>query len=289
MIGMPDLDAAHQFLAAHGRVLDLRRFERLFLGGDPAPVRDAVAAYRNADGGFGHGARARRPHAGQPARRHRAGAADPRPGRRLGRRPRPRRLRPAPGHARRPRAARCSSPPTSRAGPPRRGGSPQDGASLGLHRARSSARCTRAGSSIRGSSSATELMWELDRRARRARRLRPLRRPALPRPRARPRARGGGARARRAGARARRHARPRGARRDPLARSSFAPDARTRSRAGCSTTPRSPPTSTTSPPVSRTTAAGPSTSRPGRPPPRRTGAAASRSTRSTRCGATGAL
>ena len=53
MQGMPDLDLAHHFLAAHGRVLDLRRFERLFLGGDPTPVRDGVAAYRNADGGFG--------------------------------------------------------------------------------------------------------------------------------------------------------------------------------------------------------------------------------------------
>jgi hypothetical protein len=52
---MPDLDAAHQFLAAGGRILDRRRFERLFLGGDARPVRDAVAAYRNADGGFGHG------------------------------------------------------------------------------------------------------------------------------------------------------------------------------------------------------------------------------------------
>ena len=52
---MPDLDNAEQFLAAQGRILDRRRFERLFRGGDAAPVRDAVAAYRNADGGFGHG------------------------------------------------------------------------------------------------------------------------------------------------------------------------------------------------------------------------------------------
>jgi hypothetical protein len=50
----PDLDAAERFLAAHGRVLDRRRFERLFRGGDAAPVIAAVAAYRNADGGFGH-------------------------------------------------------------------------------------------------------------------------------------------------------------------------------------------------------------------------------------------
>jgi hypothetical protein len=48
------LDAAAHFLASHARVLDRRRFERLFEGGGAAPVRDAVAAYRNADGGFGH-------------------------------------------------------------------------------------------------------------------------------------------------------------------------------------------------------------------------------------------
>ena len=65
---MPDLDAAHHFLAAYGRVLDLRRFERLFLGGEAAPVRDAVAAYRNADGGFGQALEpdGRTPHS-QPA------------------------------------------------------------------------------------------------------------------------------------------------------------------------------------------------------------------------------
>ena len=38
----------------NARVLHRRRFERLFSGGDPAPVRDAVAAFRNSDGGFGH-------------------------------------------------------------------------------------------------------------------------------------------------------------------------------------------------------------------------------------------
>ena len=52
---IPDVEAAHRFLAASGRVLDRRRFERLFLGGEARPVRDAVAAYRNPDGGFGHG------------------------------------------------------------------------------------------------------------------------------------------------------------------------------------------------------------------------------------------
>jgi hypothetical protein len=65
---MPSLDCAQQFLAAHGRVLDRRRFERLFLGGDAEPVRAAVAAYRNADGGFGHALEpdGRTPHS-QPA------------------------------------------------------------------------------------------------------------------------------------------------------------------------------------------------------------------------------
>ena len=50
----PDFDAAAEFLAARARVLDRRVFQRLFRGGAAEPVRDAVAAYRNADGGFGH-------------------------------------------------------------------------------------------------------------------------------------------------------------------------------------------------------------------------------------------
>jgi hypothetical protein len=50
----PDMDAAAQFLAANGRVLEKRCFERLFGDGGSAPVRDAIAAYRNDDGGFGH-------------------------------------------------------------------------------------------------------------------------------------------------------------------------------------------------------------------------------------------
>ncbi len=50
----PDFEAAADFLAARGRLLDRRVFERLFRGGAGEPVRDAVAAYRNADGGFGH-------------------------------------------------------------------------------------------------------------------------------------------------------------------------------------------------------------------------------------------
>jgi hypothetical protein len=48
------LDAARTFIAAGARVLDRRRFERLFDGGEAGPVRDAVAAHRNADGGLGH-------------------------------------------------------------------------------------------------------------------------------------------------------------------------------------------------------------------------------------------
>ena len=51
----PDINQARQFLAAHARVLDRRRLERLLDGAPPEPVRDAVAAYRNPDGGFGHG------------------------------------------------------------------------------------------------------------------------------------------------------------------------------------------------------------------------------------------
>jgi hypothetical protein len=50
----PDFNAAVAFIAANARVLDRRRFQRLFEDGPVAPVRDAVAAYRNDDGGFGH-------------------------------------------------------------------------------------------------------------------------------------------------------------------------------------------------------------------------------------------
>jgi hypothetical protein len=50
----PDIDQARQFLAANARVLERRCFERLFGDGDATPIRDAVAAYRNADGGLGN-------------------------------------------------------------------------------------------------------------------------------------------------------------------------------------------------------------------------------------------
>jgi hypothetical protein len=46
--------SARLFLAGSGRVLEQRRFDRLFGDGEAGPVRDAVAAYRNPDGGFGH-------------------------------------------------------------------------------------------------------------------------------------------------------------------------------------------------------------------------------------------
>jgi len=55
VMNTPDLKSAASFLAGHGRVLERRRFDRLFGDGDAGPVRDAVAAYRNEDGGFGHG------------------------------------------------------------------------------------------------------------------------------------------------------------------------------------------------------------------------------------------
>src|SRR5215470_6541415 len=51
---VPDVKAAEQFLAGHARVVDRRVYQRLFGGGSAMPVRDAVAAYRNDDGGFGH-------------------------------------------------------------------------------------------------------------------------------------------------------------------------------------------------------------------------------------------
>src|ERR1700730_10666550 len=50
----PDFNAAAAFVAANARVLDRRRFQRLFEDGPAEPVRDAVAAYRNDDGGFGN-------------------------------------------------------------------------------------------------------------------------------------------------------------------------------------------------------------------------------------------
>jgi hypothetical protein len=49
------LSAARGFMAGHARLLDRRRFELLFEDGDAEPVLAALRAYRNADGGYGHG------------------------------------------------------------------------------------------------------------------------------------------------------------------------------------------------------------------------------------------
>jgi hypothetical protein len=52
---MTDLAAAEQFLAAHGRLLERRRFAHLFGvdGTDARAVQTALDAYRNPDGGIG--------------------------------------------------------------------------------------------------------------------------------------------------------------------------------------------------------------------------------------------
>jgi hypothetical protein len=49
-----DLEAAKTFLHANARVLERRRYEHLFEGGPREPVLDALRAFRNEDGGFGH-------------------------------------------------------------------------------------------------------------------------------------------------------------------------------------------------------------------------------------------
>ncbi|MEJ7582966.1 MAG: hypothetical protein WKF43_02545 [Acidimicrobiales bacterium] len=50
-----DLPAARTFIHANARVLEARVAETLFDRGDPEAVVRALAAYRNDDGGFGHG------------------------------------------------------------------------------------------------------------------------------------------------------------------------------------------------------------------------------------------
>ena len=47
--------AARAFVRSHGRILDQRRAESLLDGAPTDPVVAAVLAYRNPDGGFGHG------------------------------------------------------------------------------------------------------------------------------------------------------------------------------------------------------------------------------------------
>jgi hypothetical protein len=50
----PDLAAAEQFLCSSARLLERHRFAHLFGEGGPEPVLQALRAYRNPDGGFGH-------------------------------------------------------------------------------------------------------------------------------------------------------------------------------------------------------------------------------------------
>lgn len=49
------IDAAERFLQLNARLIDRLRFAHLFRGGPAGPVRTALAAYRNDDGGFGNG------------------------------------------------------------------------------------------------------------------------------------------------------------------------------------------------------------------------------------------
>jgi hypothetical protein len=49
------LSAARGFMAGHARLLDRRRFGLLFDGGETEAVLHALRAYRNPDGGYGHG------------------------------------------------------------------------------------------------------------------------------------------------------------------------------------------------------------------------------------------
>jgi hypothetical protein len=58
MTASPSVDqliAARGFMARHARLLDRRRFEFFFEHADAEPVVAALRAYRNADGGYGHG------------------------------------------------------------------------------------------------------------------------------------------------------------------------------------------------------------------------------------------
>ncbi len=49
------LAAASTFLTGHARLLDRHRYGFLVGRGDPQATLSALAAYRNADGGYGHG------------------------------------------------------------------------------------------------------------------------------------------------------------------------------------------------------------------------------------------
>jgi hypothetical protein len=48
------LDAAERFLWLNARLIDRLRYLHLFKGDDAGPVLDALRAYQNPDGGFGH-------------------------------------------------------------------------------------------------------------------------------------------------------------------------------------------------------------------------------------------
>lgn len=50
-----DAEAARSFIDGSARIVERRLAEVVFDGADPAPVVSALGAYRNADGGFGHG------------------------------------------------------------------------------------------------------------------------------------------------------------------------------------------------------------------------------------------
>jgi hypothetical protein len=49
-----DIDAAERFVLANARLLDRHRLAVLVHGAPLEPVLDALRAYRNPDGGFGH-------------------------------------------------------------------------------------------------------------------------------------------------------------------------------------------------------------------------------------------
>ena len=48
------IESAEEYIWANARVLEQRRFELLFKGGDPQPVIDAVKPYKTPDGGYGY-------------------------------------------------------------------------------------------------------------------------------------------------------------------------------------------------------------------------------------------
>ena len=64
---MTDLPAAAQFIAAHARLIDRRRFGFIEGDGSADNVLRALAAYRNDDGGIGHLEPDLRTPASQPA------------------------------------------------------------------------------------------------------------------------------------------------------------------------------------------------------------------------------